>query len=153
VCRADESPRFEPRLDARRCRPLGQVVGGGKDGSVLLLRASDMTLLQEIRVYDEINSFAFWNGSAGPLVYVWPSAFPLYAYQVAAGSLTEVATATGALYAYDAADVSKPSLWNSTLDSADAVGTFAKFSPPTVANGKVYLATFSGRLLVYGLKP
>ena len=27
----------------------GQVVGGGKDGSVLLLRASDMTLLQEIR--------------------------------------------------------------------------------------------------------
>ena len=60
------------------------------------------------------------------------------------------ATANGALYAYDAADVSKPSLWNSTLDAADDVGTFAKYSPPTVANGKVYLATFSGQLLVYG---
>ena len=29
---------------------------------------------------------------------------------------------------------------------ADAVGTFAKYSPPIVANGKVYLATFSGRV-------
>ena len=58
----------------------------------------------------------------------------------------------GALYAYDAADVSKASLWNSTLDAKDDVGNFAKFSPPTVANGKVYLATFSGKLQVYGLK-
>jgi outer membrane protein assembly factor BamB len=29
---------------------------------------------------------------------------------------------------------------------------FAKFVPPTVAEGKVYLATFSSRLAVYGLK-
>jgi len=172
----------------------GQVLGGGKDGFVLLLQASDMTLLQQINVHDEINSFAFWNGSAGPLAYVWPSTQPLHVYQISAGSLDEVATsaeqqpihpsamfvissngvtpgtgvlwasmpiagdawhatATGALYAYDAADVSKPSLWNSTLNAADAVGIFAKYSPPIVANGKVYLATFSGRLLVYGLKP
>jgi hypothetical protein len=62
------------------------------------------------------------------------------------------ATAKGALYAYDAADITKPSLWNSTLDAKDDVGNFAKFSPPTVANGKVYLATFSGKLQVYGLK-
>ena len=34
-----------------------------------------------------------------------------------------------------------------------AVGNFAKFCPPTVANGKVYLATFSNRLNVYGLLP
>ena len=31
------------------------------------------------------------------------------------------------------------------------MGNFAKFVPPTVANGKVYLATFSGQLDVYGL--
>jgi len=61
-------------------------------------------------------------------------------------------TAKGALYAYDASDVTKASLWNSTLDAKDDVGNFAKFSPPTVANGKVYLATFSGKLQVYGLK-
>ncbi len=173
----------------------GRLLGGGKDGNVLLFRSSDMSLLQQIAVHNEINSFAFWNGgSAGALAYVWPTLQPLHAYQVAAGGLTEIATsaemqpvhpsamfvissngampgtgvlwasmpiagdawhatATGALYAYDATDVSKPSLWNSTLDPADAVGTFAKYSPPIVANGKVYLNTFSGHLQVYGLKP
>jgi len=32
-------------------------------------------------------------------------------------------------------------------------GHFAKYCPPTVANGKVYLATFSSQLNVYGLLP
>jgi hypothetical protein len=43
-------------------------------------------------------------------------------------------------------------LWNSQLNSnRDAVGNYAKFVPPTVVNGKVYLATFSGEVVVYGL--
>jgi hypothetical protein len=59
----------------------------------------------------------------------------------------------GILHAYDAQNVSRE-LWNSQmLSSRDSVGNFAKFVPPTVANGKVYLATFSGRLDVYGLLP
>jgi len=33
------------------------------------------------------------------------------------------------------------------------VGNYAKFAPPTIANGKAYLATFSNQLLVYGLLP
>jgi outer membrane protein assembly factor BamB len=63
------------------------------------------------------------------------------------------ATCKGALYAWDATDITKMSLWSSTLDPADALGEFAKYSPPTVANGKVYAATWSGTLAVYGLKP
>ncbi len=56
----------------------------------------------------------------------------------------------GILHAYDAQNVSHE-LWNSEQNSArDGVGNFAKFVPPTVANGKVYLATFSGQLNVYG---
>ena len=35
----------------------------------------------------------------------------------------------------------------------DHLGNFAKFTPVTVANGKVYAATFSNRLAVYGLRP
>jgi hypothetical protein len=62
------------------------------------------------------------------------------------------ATATGTLYAFDASDVTKHSLWNSDSNAADRLGTYAKFSPPMVANGKVYVATFSGALRVYGLK-
>jgi PKD repeat protein len=59
----------------------------------------------------------------------------------------------GILHAYDAANLANE-LWNSQQVSArDAVGNFAKFVPPTVANGKVYLATFSGQLDIYGLLP
>jgi hypothetical protein len=57
----------------------------------------------------------------------------------------------GILHAYTALNVSIE-LWNSEqLRGRDSVGNFAKFVPPTVANGKVYLATFSNRLNVYGL--
>jgi uncharacterized repeat protein (TIGR03806 family) len=60
-------------------------------------------------------------------------------------------TRPGLLHAYDAQDVSRE-LWNSDqIIERDAVGGFAKYVPPTVANGKVYLATFAGRLNVYGL--
>ena len=59
----------------------------------------------------------------------------------------------GILHAYNAQNVTNE-LWNSEqLSARDAVGNFAKFVPPTVANGKVYLATFSNRLNVYGLLP
>ena len=59
----------------------------------------------------------------------------------------------GVLRAYDASDVSKE-LWNSLqLPARDDLGLFAKFCPPTVVNGKVYLATFSNHLVVYGLLP
>ena len=59
----------------------------------------------------------------------------------------------GILHAYSAQNVGVE-LWNSEqLSWRDTVGKFAKFVPPTVANGKVYLATFAGRLNVYGLQP
>jgi hypothetical protein len=35
--------------------------------------------------------------------------------------------------------------------SRDSPGKFAKFAPPTVVNGKVYVPTFSEKLAVYGL--
>lgn len=60
-------------------------------------------------------------------------------------------TCPGVLRAYDAQDVRRE-LWHSDqVKERDAVGSLAKFVPPTVANGKVYLATFSKRLDVYGL--
>ncbi len=55
------------------------------------------------------------------------------------------------LRAFDANDVTKE-LWNSGQNSADNPGYYAKFSSPTVANGHVYLATFSKQVVVYGLK-
>jgi hypothetical protein len=50
----------------------------------------------------------------------------------------------GVLRAFDASDVSKGQLWSSEDSGvpADRLGMFAKFNPPTVANGKVYVPTF-----------
>ena len=57
----------------------------------------------------------------------------------------------GMIRALDASDLSRE-LWNSTQDPArDELGNCSKFSAPTVANGKVYVATFSNKLVVYGL--
>ncbi len=63
------------------------------------------------------------------------------------------AAVPGIFHAFDASNLGNE-LWNSQQNPArDGVGIFAKFTPPTVANGKVYLGTFSGQLLVYGLNP
>jgi hypothetical protein len=58
---------------------------------------------------------------------------------------------TGILHAFDATNVATE-LWNSTMNSADGLGTLTKFSVPVVTNGKVYVATTSNALRVYGLK-
>jgi regulation of enolase protein 1 (concanavalin A-like superfamily) len=61
------------------------------------------------------------------------------------------ATQPGILRAYDASDITKE-LWNSQQNATrDGLGNFAKFASPTVANGKVYIATFSQKVVVYGL--
>jgi hypothetical protein len=76
------------------------------------------------------------NGSMPSTGIVWASV-PVHDDAVAQ-------LAGGALHAFDAADL-KHELW------CGGVGTFAKFVAPTVANGKVYLATFDQRVNVYGL--
>ncbi len=57
----------------------------------------------------------------------------------------------GTIAAYRANDVSTGKLWNSDLNKNDAIGNFAKFNTPTIANGKVYAPTFSKEIKVYGL--
>ena len=68
-----------------------------------------------------------------------------------------LSTVPGVLRAFDAIDLTKE-LWNSEQNSSrDRAGMFAKFCPPVIANGKVYLATFRdpassqpNKLVVYG---
>jgi hypothetical protein len=61
------------------------------------------------------------------------------------------AVVPGMLRAVDADDLGRE-LWNSTRQPHDSTGLFAKFVPPTVANGKVYMATFSNKVCVFGLR-
>src|SRR5258708_3562729 len=58
-------------------------------------------------------------------------------------------TAGGTLHAYDATDVSKE-LYNSQQRAADRLGSYVKFSTPTIANGRVYVGT-QNSIAVFGL--
>jgi hypothetical protein len=60
----------------------------------------------------------------------------------------------GALVAYDATRVTNgrmKQLFHSEANPANTLGTFAKYATPVVANGKVYVATFSQKVVQYGL--
>lgn len=74
----------------------------------------------------------------------------LWASYAASGDANQ-SVRPGILRAFDANDVTKE-LWNSNQNPGrDAVGNYAKFSAPTIANGKVYLPTFSNQLIAYGI--
>jgi len=68
-------------------------------------------------------------------------------------STVNAGAVAGTLHAFDATNLANE-LWNSDQNSArDSLGNLAKFAPPTIANGKVYVATFSNQLVAYGLLP
>jgi len=65
----------------------------------------------------------------------------------------------GVLHAYDGDDI-RHELWNSLqIPTRDDCGEYSKMTPPTIANGMVYLASFgsenvgTGQICVYGLLP
>ena len=60
----------------------------------------------------------------------------------------------GALVAYDATTLingtQMKQLFHSDTKAANKLGNFAKFSTPVVANGNVFVATFSNKVVQYG---
>jgi hypothetical protein len=84
------------------------------------------------------------NGSQDGTGILWAS--------YASSGDAEHAVSPGILRAFDANDVSRE-LWNNQQNAGrDAAGYYAKFAAPTIANGHVYLPTFSNRVVVYGLQ-
>jgi hypothetical protein len=83
------------------------------------------------------------NGMKSGTAIVWATHAPT-------GSTNSIPT-YGVLEAYDATDLTSP-LWSTkTNGSSEPAWNWAKYAPPTIANGKVYVATFSKELNVYGL--
>jgi hypothetical protein len=85
------------------------------------------------------------NGSTAGTGIVW-SSIPL-------NRDADIGTVEGVLRAFDANNLTTE-LWDSAMNLArDDIGLWPKYSPPTVVNGKVYMASFSNLLNVYGLLP
>ncbi|MDP9052912.1 MAG: hypothetical protein M3N93_01205, partial [Acidobacteriota bacterium] len=85
------------------------------------------------------------NGAAPGSAILWSS----YAYPAPGGS--DGYAHAGVLRAFDANNVGTE-LWNSNQnESRDYYGSWAKWLPPAVVNGKVYLPNWDGELCVYGL--
>jgi hypothetical protein len=84
------------------------------------------------------------NGSRSNTGIIWANV-------ATSGNANNDPPVPGALYAFNAENLSQQ-LWSSTTDaSRDGFGNFGKFVPPLVANGRVYMATWSNQLVVYGL--
>jgi hypothetical protein len=104
---------------------------------------SQSTVLEAVGYSNSVPLSLSANGNQAGTGIVWGAG-------AVAGNANQQ-TVAGILRAFDATDLTNE-LWDSRQNAArDDVGNYAKFSPPTIANGKVYLATFSNQLLVYGL--
>src|SRR5450432_1886986 len=80
-----------------------------------------------------------------------PSTGILWAYQPINGCNANNNNCHGILHAVNAGDITNE-LWNSDMTAVDQVTIFNKFSCPTIALGKVYIAANLNQLCVYGLK-
>jgi hypothetical protein len=127
-------------------------------------------LLYNWAAHDALKAFAFYgstfatspNQQGGPSP-TWPGGVlalsangsqsgsgVLWGSIVTSGDANNAPPAPGTLYAFDAASLNE--LWDSTQNAGrDGFGEIGKFVPPTVANGKVYLGTWSNQVVVYGL--
>ena len=81
-----------------------------------------------------------------------PNTGILWAYQAQNGCNANNNNCHGILHAVNASDISKTELWNSDMVVTDQVTIFNKFSCPTIARGKVFIAANKNQLFCYGLK-
>ena len=104
---------------------------------------------------DNIRAFPVNNAALGAVsistfVYPFPGCVPTISSNGTSNGVLWTLDATPALRAYDPSNISTE-LYDSTQNSTrDSLGSYVKFSAPTVANGKVYAGT-QNSLVAYGL--
>jgi uncharacterized protein (TIGR03437 family) len=108
-------------------------------------------------MHDALKAFAVNNGMLSPTPtsqsttkYGFPGAVTDISADGSQNGILWLLEAGFRLHAYDAADLSKE-LYNSGMrPDRDDLGSYVKFSTPTIANGKVYAGT-QNSLVAYGL--
>ncbi len=145
-----------------------QATNGHIHGAPAYFQGADGDYVYVWSEYDNLRRFKFVGGKLDPNPLVGPVRVPdgmpgamitissriknngiVWANHPYSGDANPE-TRPGILRAFDAQTLQE--LWNSEQNPAkDSFGNFAKFSYPVVANGRVYLSTFSDQLVVYGI--
>jgi hypothetical protein len=138
--------------------PPGTIVGGVW-GTPAYWSAPTGEFIYTIGVTDHVKAFKLTNGrlstpalSQSPESFTYPGGNPVISSNgsVANTGILWTIDPKGILRAYDATNLSKE-LYNSGQNaSRDGLGSYVKFSAPTVANGYVFVGT-QNSLVVYGL--
>lgn len=101
-------------------------------------------------VYDAVMSK--FPSSQSKVPYDYPGCVPSISSNGTSDAIVWVLSSYDTLQAFDARNLANE-LYNSNENRArDAMGKYVKFTPPTIANGKVYAGT-QASLDVYGLLP
>ena len=110
-------------------------------------------------VNDKLKAFPIQNAqmattpsSQSALSFGQPGGVPSISANGVTNGIVWMAQSAGgaALYAWDATDLTKILFNSNTTGGRDSLGSYVKFSTPTIANGKVYVGT-QNSLVVYGL--
>jgi hypothetical protein len=159
--------------DSQVLQELPLTVKAYRGGPVIWKRsaANGGSLLYNWGVNDSVKAFAFSGtqlatapSSQGTGAQLWPGGILalsangqehgsgiLWATVVTSGNAEDDPPVPGELHAFNAENVSIE-LWNSEMNATrDGFGNFGKLVPPLIANGKVYVATWSDQVAVYGL--
>ena len=149
TCAQVHSPAFWNRTGSNPSIPSLLYIWAAND----VLRAFSFSggLLSTAPVYQNTQTAGLPGGAALAVSANGVTAGTGIVWAAMSTADAESAAVPGVLHAFDAANVGIE-LWNSSMNPADQFGNLGKFAVPVVANGKVYVATFSDQLAVYGLK-
>jgi uncharacterized protein (TIGR03437 family) len=101
-------------------------------------------------VYDAVLSTG--TSSESPVQFGYPGCLPTVSANGTSGAIVWVLEPANILHAYDARNLAIELFSSEQNRDRDALGPYVKFTPPMVANGKVYAGT-QNSLDVYGLLP
>jgi uncharacterized protein (TIGR03437 family) len=150
----DRMGRFNPDGDTQIVQSLEHAVGALFGGPAYFNGT-----LYFSAAYDRLKAFSVSAAhiattpvSQSSLVFDYPGAVPVVSAGGSANAIVWVIESDygGTLHAYDASNLAVE-LYSSQMNtSRDALGSFVRFSVPTVANGRVYAGT-GDSLVVFGL--
>ncbi len=150
---AANDSQIAQRLDTGMPLQFNMVLWNRPDGPLLYTHGANMSMTSYKLANNRFPAQPTVSSPDGFAVPFQGMAISANGYTAGSGILwvlgpTGSPRSPAVLHAYNADTLAN--LWDSSINSGDAVGRYMKFTNPTVANGKVYVPTGNNQLAVYG---